>query len=383
MPGDKVGGSALPLSAIDFEAAKAEMERRNREKNLQQGGRTVYFDYLKILATLAVVMVHISALKWDVTEVYTFEWKVYNFYDSIVRWAVPVFVMISGALFLQREYTLRTLYGRYILRIVTAYLFWSCLYAVCYNFDGSRKTMVYTAIRGHYHMWFLPMIIGLYIIVPLLYEMVRKPRMGGYFLALAFVFAFLLPQLLLVAMGFGGEIISSLASSVDAVLSNMHFHLVLGYAGYFVGGYVLSGMELDRKKRWLVYALGIVGFLMTILASTKASAVKGRPESMFLDYFSVNVMLESVAVFVWFKYNVGRRRNAVWSRIAAKAAKYSFGAYLVHVFVILKLTGYMGMDRLLRSPLLAVPAVSLLVFGVSLLVSGILNHIPLLKKYIV
>lgn len=64
--------------------------------------RTIYFDYLRVMATLAVIMLHMSAQNWYVSDVNGYNWQVFNLYDSIVRWGVPVFVMISGALFLKK-----------------------------------------------------------------------------------------------------------------------------------------------------------------------------------------------------------------------------------------------------------------------------------------
>ena len=65
--------------------------------------RVIYLDYLRIAATFCVVVLHISGQNWYTTSVNSFEWNVLNFYDSIVRWVVPIFVMISGALFLDNE----------------------------------------------------------------------------------------------------------------------------------------------------------------------------------------------------------------------------------------------------------------------------------------
>ncbi len=57
--------------------------------------RTAYFDYLRVFATFAVIVIHVSAQNWYITDVNEIYWQTYNFYESIVRWAVPVFVMIS------------------------------------------------------------------------------------------------------------------------------------------------------------------------------------------------------------------------------------------------------------------------------------------------
>ena len=58
--------------------------------------RTPYFDKLRIIAIIAVVTIHCCGK--DTLSVGSFDWNVINAYNCLVQWAVPVFVMISGAL---------------------------------------------------------------------------------------------------------------------------------------------------------------------------------------------------------------------------------------------------------------------------------------------
>lgn len=99
--------------------------------------RTIYLDHLRVLATTAVMMVHVSASNWYSTDVNGYDWKVFNLYDSIVRWGVPVFIMISGALFLNRDdITVKIIYSKYVFRMAVAYMictpkvrhFWRCIF---------------------------------------------------------------------------------------------------------------------------------------------------------------------------------------------------------------------------------------------------------------
>ncbi len=69
------------------------------------------------------MILHISAQNWCEIDIASFKWQVFNFFDSIVRWAVPIFVMISGALFLGRNSNIEKLYKKNILRIITFFLF--------------------------------------------------------------------------------------------------------------------------------------------------------------------------------------------------------------------------------------------------------------------
>ena len=48
--------------------------------------RKQYCDYLRVFATFAVVVLHVSATNWYITDVNGMEWQAFNFYDSIVRW---------------------------------------------------------------------------------------------------------------------------------------------------------------------------------------------------------------------------------------------------------------------------------------------------------
>ena len=74
------------------------MDNSNAEKS-----RVFYYDYLRIVAIFAVVIIHVSSQNWYVTDVNTIAWSAFNFYDSIARWGVPIFLMISGALILKKD----------------------------------------------------------------------------------------------------------------------------------------------------------------------------------------------------------------------------------------------------------------------------------------
>lgn len=94
------------------------------QKNaLAKKQRIIYFDVLRIAATLGVMLLHISSQNWSVTNVTSFQWQTFNFFDSIVRWTVPIFVMISGALFLDRDISIGKIFKNNIFRIITAFLF--------------------------------------------------------------------------------------------------------------------------------------------------------------------------------------------------------------------------------------------------------------------
>ena len=91
-------------------------------------------DLLRILATFGIVVLHVSGLPAEYADVNELPWKIDISIRILFRWCVPVFFMISGALFLsgEREVSVARLYKKTILRIATCFLFWSAFYAAAH-----------------------------------------------------------------------------------------------------------------------------------------------------------------------------------------------------------------------------------------------------------
>ena len=157
-------------------------------------------DPVVLFSAAAVVLMHTAAQDWSGAACTSGEWRTMAAYDALVRWPVPVFVMISGALFLnpKRKVTVYHLWSKKIPRILTAFLFWSVIYAL-YNYltrsNWSLHTFLMAILTGYYHMWFLFMIIGLYLVTPLMRKIAEDRRMLNYFLVLSMIFGFLIPTI--------------------------------------------------------------------------------------------------------------------------------------------------------------------------------------------
>ena len=340
-------------------------------------GYIFYLDYLRVISTIAVVILHVAAQNFYSVDVNSYAWNIFNVYDSAVRWAVPVFVMISGALFLDNTRVIDTkkLYIKNILRMIIAFVVWSFIYAI---FCGSREihSIVNNFITGHYHMWFLFMIVGLYMIVPILRKITESLDVTKYFLFLSFLFTFLFPMLLKIS-------IIPKIEYLNQAYHNTNFYLTLGYSSYFVLGYYLSQVQFSKFWKKVIYILGIFGFFFTAVLTIVFSLQNGQPFTDFYDYFSITVLFESVAMFVFVRYNYvkfkffgGFRRLTFW------LSKCSFGVYLVHVLVLEKLFS-VEIHTLVFNSVYSVPIISIIVFFMSMVISYILNHIPILKNYIV
>lgn len=343
--------------------------------------RRFYLDVLRVISIIFVIVLHAAAQFWYRTNVRSFSWQVMNFYDAISRWAVPEFAMISGVLFLNRDLTIRRILQKYVLRIVIAFTFWSAVYALVNHVYGvDWKQTVKSFLLGPAHFWYLYMIAGMYLILPLLKRIAEDARLTAYYCVLSVVFAFFIPQSIALM-----ELFSRSGSNVGRmIIGKIQLFFVLGYPFFFLLGYWLDRYEPEKWQFRVILILGIAGFLSTILFSALTSMYKKTPVDLFFDYFTLNVMPASVLIFVLIKKrlessSVGARTRAVF----AKLSTWSFGAFLCHVLIQILLNRVLHFHAASLPAVFSVPLLSLTVTILSFFISALLHQIPVLKKYIV
>lgn len=348
--------------------------------------RIVYMDLLRIFSAFGIVILHSAAMFWYNRDPASFEWQVFNFYDAVTRWTVPVFVMLSGALFLDKEIPLKKLYGKYILRMFIAYVFWSVAYIALYRYafgDQSREFTLINIISGHSHLWYVPMTIGLYMLTPVLRRIRASRQATVYFLILFTVFAIAVPQLVR-TLALYEERFKSATTAINGVTSKLSLSFMSGYIGYFLLGYHITHSRIKRPWRIVIYILGLISAAATVIVSSKLSIRFEKGVSLYYENLTLNVMLTSIAVLTFFKHAFGKLqpgRRAV--KVIAALSKYTFGVYLVHRFVLDALHKFLAFNPLTLNPIASIPLSCLATFVISMFISFILNHIPLLKKYIV
>lgn len=346
----------------------------------QNNKRIINYDFLRIFATVAVVLIHCSASELKNWSPFELRWQICSLLDSISRWCVPVFVMISGALFLRGEHTIEKLLKKNVLRIVTAFAFWSTVFAL-YRFllkKISLKQTVGEIIVGHYHLWFLFMIAGLYLAVPLLKKITESEKLTKYFLVLSLIFAFIIPM----GTNFLSLFSESLAGTVTKITDNINLRIACGYTGYFVLGYFLSKAELSLRQRKLIYTASALGFAATVILASAFSCLKNTTVNVFYDYFSISVLLEAIGVFTFFRYKKFSP-NKKREKTVLALSKYSFGVYLVHPLILETYERIITQKIPSLNSLVFILLMFVITLTVSFVISAVINRIPVLKKYIV
>lgn len=105
---------------------------------------------------------------------------------------------------------------------------------------------------------------------------------------------------------------------MNEIVSKLTLHIPLGFSGYYVLGYLLCNSEIKKKKRLIIYILGIIGLVLTITLTSFLSVGFKTPLGIFYDDLSVNSLMVSVAVFVFAKSHFNN------STLLHKKMLYSF-----------------------------------------------------------
>lgn len=344
--------------------------------------RMVHYDLLRIAAAFSVVMLHSCAQFWYDLDIHSIEWRIADAYDALFRFGVPIFVMLSGALFLPETYVLdiKKLYSHNILRLAAAYIFWSCMYGLldcCFlGFEGlGWKDVFREMVYGRYHLWFLPMLIGIYMLLPILRTWVQNASKKNlqYFLVLFFVLKIIVQTV--------REVFPSYMLSY--VLDLTEVELACGYVGYFVLGYYIAHIRIPLKYHKAVYLSAIPAAVLNVVLGYGFSLRAGAPVGGIYDSFGLFTFCMVCALFLFFTQKMGNRKYSLgMTRLTEKISAGTMGIYMMHIGVM-EISQSFGIHSMMMPNVVGIPLYAAACFLVCLPISLVLRRVPLAGKYIV
>lgn len=325
--------------------------------------RINYINGLRLIATLGVVFLHASAGILDLREIPSPTDKfMHTCFKYSMQFAVPIFVMISGALFLNpaKEIGYPLMLRKYVKRIALALLIFGlpmCLIETYFSNSGGGLTSIIHFITGHSwtHMWYLYMLIGLYLITPIIKPFVTqatdKDRIAA--LILMFVISSLFPTL----NNMGAGLTSWMIISTPYIFIYM--------LGYWLCWKAPQGIVGNRS------ALTVVTLLC--LAIIVAKCYYGFNYYGYAD--PVTICLAATLFLLFRSFNMN------W-KFANWIAPYCFGIYLVHNVFINFAYKFLKIETESVVPILNFIGFFLLFTLLSLASTYILMKIPFMRKYI-
>lgn len=346
--------------------------------------RNIAFDILRILSAFSVVVLHVSSMYLMENNVSTTDFKVANFINSLSRFGVPIFVMISGAIFLSKEkqISIGKLWKHNILRLFILYIVWSFAYYVfqslyLWKFDFWRHGFVRTitgCVYASNHFWFIFMIIGLYTLVPILRTWLHhsSETEQKYFIGLFMVFQILRTTLEI-------AIDKSLTTTISELVEVTE---LTGYLGYFILGYFLTQYKVPQKLKWGIYISVPIGIIANYYISDFLSVKYGYYSPGIYDSFGLFTFLHVVALFVFVSDMASKiQKENGFITFIKNLSLDTLGIYMMHIAL---LTFFMEEGIIWgKVPVLAgTILLSFICFIACAIVAAILRRIPFVGRYL-
>ena len=375
----------------------------------QKNQHIVWLDVVRFIAMFTVVCCHC-------TDPFNFypgtapnigEIKLWGaIYGSVLRPCVPLFVMITGALLLPVRGDASTFYKKRIPRVFYPFLIWSVLYNLFpwitgllglnpqiildfFPYAGEEVMQQSFSVSLEYilmipfnfsilavHMWYIYLLIGLYLYLPVFSAWVEKAsERAKLMFLLAWGVTLLLPYYY--------QFVSNYLWGTCSWNSFGMLYAFAGFNGYLLLGHYLKNLEWSLKK---TLAIGIpmfaVGYAVTFLGFRHITALPEYTDEMlelFFTYCSLNVVMMTIPVFMLakkVKVNSERMKKAL-----ANLTVCGFGIYMIHYFF----TGpSVVLMRAIDMPIgLQIPVATILAFAVSWGLVWLIYRAGKVAKYIV
>lgn len=354
------------------------------------------FDVIRFVAMFSVVMCHCADLfnfipdpaPANADEIRSLG----AMWGSMLRPCVPLFAMLTGALLLPVKQEMRSFYRKRIGRVFWPFLLWSVVYALfpwllglaggtgedlirVFPYAGEQAASLQLAASLQFisaipltfspvavHMWYIYLLIGLYLFMPILSAWIEKAteREKLYFLLIWGITLFVPYYRALVEPYFWG------GCSWNEFTMLYYF---AGFNGYLVlGHYLRSHLPSLRTSLLVAVPAFVLGYFVTLMGFTHMRDLPGgctdEQLELFFYYCSPNVVLMTIAVYLVCSHI--RPSGGRITKLLENLTKCGFGIYMVHYF-------FAGpavlLVRSLGVPLVAqLPAGAVVAMGISWLI---------------
>lgn len=290
--------------------------------------KQLWIDYLRVLAVFAVVTTHATANFYNrFNQIPMDDWWLANILNGLSRFAVPMFVMISGFLILGKEIGIKEFHIKRGLRLFPALVFWSVFFVI-FDFvlnDRTISASVYKLTVGfagsgrtYYHLWYLSMFVCLMLFAPFInnYILGKKPSMQEFiYLLLICAFFFFLNQ--------GSH------SAKELLNANISwFKTFIWFVPYLISGYCIGHFYERIKLTNKVATLSLILMLLAGITLNYFSATYGIVSDWFvLPNSGILNFVITALIFYLFVNNKARFKD---NKLVSSIATASFGIYLVH-----------------------------------------------------
>ena len=338
--------------------------------DIQKKNRIIWLDAARTLGIMLVVGCHAVETYYrpvlrGKAEITLLPWIVEHVLFTAGRLGVPLFLAISGALLLKREYQVKDFYKKSLIPLLLTTEIWIVLnyLFVCspvkneaFHLPELFQEMLFLKDSSLSHMWYMPVILGIYLVVPFLAKLLRNWEDTSEFRIL-FVLGFAAFILLPTLKVFGKEAfpaLNDLSLEVDTRFWGGCYGL------YFVGGYFIAERKvLCNVQEWILWIAAAVAFLFNT-AGQRFLYSHGFYKTNGLYWYSdAAIFLMGLILFELLRRHVSGRK-VPGERGLTYLSRISFGIYLLHKPIMVAAEKYLPLQGIY------LPVKITVLFGISL-----------------
>ena len=268
-------------------------------------------------------------------------WSIVVAYDSISRMCVPLFLLLSGYLLLDgKPIHLKKFYSTRFIKVIVPFIIFLIFYEI-----------FITDNTNNFHLWYIHVLIGIYIIVPIINSIINTSFIYKY-ITIWFLYFIILDTLYCYTFNLW-----------PTTSFNLSIFSVLKYSGYCIVGGLLRKIVINNN---FIKSLFFVGFIFSSIiiyfSTTLYSIELGKPQILFAVYTCPYVFFQSIFFFLSIK------DLTVKSLFIKKISIHTYWMYLLHLAVIEKIMSAFNIN-LLNATLITIPIVTLSTFFISFILS--------------
>ncbi|MDR0813505.1 MAG: acyltransferase [Oscillospiraceae bacterium] len=337
--------------------------------------REVWIDALRVLAFFLVIVNHTNSQIF-IAYPPSLTWLASLTYFFISKPAVGIFIMISGANLLGRGKTIRqslTAAGK----IAIVLLVFAFLYKFMFGLEEPATsasdyvkffTLDVLAGNTYKHLWYLYSYIALLLLLPAL-DRLNDARLLKYIVPITIIPSGIIPIISHYVNGFG-------------VSGNTTGTLLPIFVGLFLCGYLIKNMKKVRVWPYVITYVALLAFQVT--ATYFEYKAKNGTGYLYLDnnrLFTITggaVCIFGIVHYLHTKVTLPPKVGRVINQIG----RYTFAAYLMHIFVIRKFDFILQFLNGHMHVLFAMLLFEIFVFALSIVLGALLKHIPFVKRFL-
>lgn len=336
-------------------------------------GRIQYYDNLRALAIFLVILTHSSMPAFDPS------FGVFMVFLSLV--ASPsseLFVSISSSLLAPTKMPMMEFYKKRFSKLLFPFLFWS-VFMVGYRYlvgqiDGETalyRILLFPIKPTEGVFWFVYAICGLYLINPIISPWLEVAKKKEYH----FVFGLWLLTLILPYLNIlTGTQIYNIQGDYYFILTYMG-----GFAGFMLMGVYLKKFPIFIENKFKAFSIVLGLVILGTIPILWAYAFNRSALELLTDNLSLTSAFYVSAIYIFFKNFKLPSILESWSRVLAK---YSFGIYLIHIFIIREVVWKFLENSRLPHPLIETPFIAIVSLLICLIIVKGLSYLPKSEYFI-